>query len=194
MAKTQTDNGHLSAKLKLREYFLEKYHSAGDSSVLDCCQGDKTIWRILEKKYAIKSYWGVDVKKKKGRLKIDSVRILQQEPIAQNIIDIDTYGAPWNHWFALLENISQDTTVFLTIGSTMQGGSSNSASMKCLGIDFKNKYPASFRGVLSDIGSKYSLAAALRYGIIIEALESVAGGNARYIGIRIQKTATASAN
>jgi hypothetical protein len=112
----QIDNSNLDAKLDLRRYFLDKYHSAVPPDVLDCCQGDGKIWQQLRSEYEIKSYWGVDYKKKKGRLAIDSKRLLSSSGLSQNVIDVDVYGSPWGHWLELIKNVHRPTTVFLTIG------------------------------------------------------------------------------
>lgn len=112
----KSDNSNMTAKLKLRRYFLEKYHPAGDGRVFDCCQGEGEIWRRLRRDCQVASYWGVDLKPKKGRLKIDSIRVLEQPGWTDNIIDIDTYGSPWAHWLAMLPHVTEPMTVFLTIG------------------------------------------------------------------------------
>lgn len=70
----------------------------------------------LRTEFAIAQYWGVDVTPKSGRLKIDSVRILGQPGLEQNVIDIDTYGSPWKYWFALTRNAHASLTVFPTSG------------------------------------------------------------------------------
>jgi len=182
----KTDNHNPEAKLKLRRYFLEKYHPDGSARVFDCCQGGGVMWGTIRRTHPVASYWGVDVKPKKGRLKIDSIRVLEQG-LAQNIIDIDTYGSPWKHWFAMLQNVKQATTVFLTIGSTMFKGATDSSVLSALGCVFTSlKIPESFYGKLDEIGVKYSLAKGCNFVNIVEAVEVVSTGNARYIGIRIE--------
>jgi hypothetical protein len=93
-ASKKTDNHNPKAKLLLRRHFLDKYHADGNADVLDCCQAGGLLWKEIRKTHQIARYWGVDLKPKKGRLKIDSVRILQQSGWPQNVIDIDTYGEP----------------------------------------------------------------------------------------------------
>ena len=184
MAKT--DNHNPGAKLMLRKYFLEKYNPNGTATIFDCCQGGGVMWNTIQKTHQIKSYWGVDLKAKKGRLKIDSIRILQQG-LSQNIIDIDTYGSPWKHWFALLSKLEEPKTVFLTIGSTMFKGATDKAVLASLGCIFKKlKLPETFYGRLDEIGVKYALASAGHFAKITEAIESLSTGNARYIGIRLE--------
>jgi hypothetical protein len=185
MAK-KTDNHNPEAKLALRRYFLDKYHPDGSARVFDCCQGGAVMWTTLRRTHPVQSYWGVDVKPKKGRLKIDSIRVLQQG-VKQDVIDVDTYGSPWKHWFALLQNLNEAKTVFLTIGSTMMKGATDSAVIASLGCVFKTlTLPESFYGKLDEIGVNYTLATGCRFAKIVEAVESVSTGNARYIGVRLE--------
>lgn len=103
----KTDNKDPAAKLELRRHFLRTYHARGPVHVLDCCQATGFLWRTLRAEFAVTSYWGLDLKPKKGRLQLDSVRVLQQRGWNQNVVDVDTYGSPWKHWAALLPNITQ---------------------------------------------------------------------------------------
>lgn len=185
MAK-KTDNHNPEAKLKLRRYFLEKYHSDGSAKVFDCCQGGGVMWTALRRTHPVTSYWGVDVKPKKGRLKIDSVRVLQQG-VSHDVIDIDTYGSPWKHWFAMLPKVTKPVTVFLTIGSTMFKGATDSSVLAALGCTFTQiNLPKSFYGFLDEIGVNYCLAKGCDCATIAEAVEVSSTGNARYIGIRLE--------
>lgn len=185
MAK-KTDNHNPAVKLRLRQYFLEKYHADGSAKVFDCCQGGGLMWTTLRRTHPVASYWGVDLKPQKGRLQIDSTRILCQPDLPANIIDIDTYGSPWKHWLAILPNITHDTTVFLTIGSTKVRGATDSAVLAVLGCTFKQSLPVTFYGKLDAIGVNYALARGSDFVKIIESVESVSTGNARYFGLRLQ--------
>lgn len=192
MAKSKkTDNHDPTAKLELRRYFLEKYHSAEPPHVLDCCQGSGLLWEQLRKEFPVASYWGLDVKRKKGRLKIDSVRVLQQAGWPQNIIDVDTYGSPWKHWRALLLNGQFPLTVFLTIGSVIlaQGGGRSLSKVEAEAIGLGSlKLPQGFGPRLGIIATDYLLSSPYKAGInIVEAVEAVSHGNARYIGVRLEK-------
>lgn len=186
---TKTDNHDPRGKLALRRYFLDKYHADGSANVLDCCQGGGVMWSEIQKTHKIASYWGLDVKPKKGRLKLDSVRVLAQPGWPQDVIDVDTYGSPWKHWFAMLPNITRPTTVFLTIGATLFCGATDTSSLAAMGCVFKTlKLPTTFYGALSQIGVSYCLTRCCVFSIIItDAVEAVSTGNARYIGVRIEK-------
>jgi len=188
----QIDNSNLPAKLKLRRYFLDRYHQV-DGSVLDCCAGDRVIWSSLKKEYPHLVYLGVDHRDNygggTGRLKANSVRLLKSKFIPQNIIDIDTYGSPWEHWEALLCNISHPTTVFLTCGSVGNISNMSNCDKRALGLTFKRLtvpmalyHPVLLWAVDLHLGKIYD------HGIeLVEAAEASSGGNARYIGVRLEK-------
>lgn len=185
MAK-KTDNANLPAKLELRRYFLRKYHADSPIHILDCCQGSGVIWRHLREEFALASYWGIDEKPKKGRLKLDSSRVLAQPGWPQNVVDIDTYGSPWRHWFAMLPNICKPTTVFLTIGQVQLGGSPLiKEAREALEIG-ELKVPNAISARLNKIAVSYCLARCCAHDILTaEAVEAVSHGNARYIGVRL---------
>jgi hypothetical protein len=166
---------------------MKKYHGDGLAKVMDCCQSEGVIWRVLSEEFAISSYWGMDEKHKSGRLKIDSSRVLAQHGWQQNIIDIDTYGSPWKHWNSLYSTVEHSCTVFLTWGLVMQGGGSNLGkdTMQALGLG-EIKVPPSFSRYLAKISLEYHLFNMVDRDILItEAVEAVSHGNARYIGLRL---------
>lgn len=183
---TKTDNHNADAKLDLRRYFLRKYHSDGFAKVLDCCQGSGILWQCLRSEFEISSYWGVDKKDKKGRLKIDSVRILQQKGLQQDVIDVDTYGSPWKHWEAMLPNLSKATTVFLTIGSNSSAmGSETTQAINAMKLP-KHAPRRLHQLVCHAFALPYLLAQAESFCTIVEMVESGSTGNARYIGVRLE--------
>lgn len=183
------DNSHLDAKLALRRKFLDKYHASTPIHVMDCCQGSKQIWGTLEHEYVLASYWGIDLKKKRGRMMIrgGSQRLLSTPGWTQNVIDIDTYGSPWEHWLALLPNVTQPTTVFMTIGD--QGSCvfkpyETGAHL----INLPPSTPEILQGMVGKvIAPRILLTRANDYGIMLaEAIEAVAdGAHARYLGVHL---------
>jgi hypothetical protein len=191
MASDQpTDNSNLAAKLALRRHFLREYHADGRAQVFDCCQGSQVIWSALRREFPLASYWGVDLKPKKGRLKIDSTRVLAQPGWSMDVIDVDVYGSPWAHWEAVLRFAPPAVTVFLTIGQHRSPGVSSplsSAALAALGLaPLAKSLPKGMHGKLSDLSVRYSLARAGEFGrVIVEAQEAVCQGNARYIGVRL---------
>jgi len=188
MAK-KIDNHDLRAKLELRRHFLRKYHGDGSPiHVLDCCQGDGLLWKQLRKEFPVASHWGPDLKTKKGRLKLDSVRVLGQSGWPQNVIDIDTYGSPWKHWSAMLPNVVRPITVFMTDGFGRQQQSAlDRYVFLCVGLlPLYPKLPAMFRRLF--IFRDFYLAGCIaKSGLsIIEAVEAVSTADTRYIGVRLE--------
>lgn len=185
---TKTDNANLPAKLALRRHYLRKYHAQDERiRVFECCQGEGVIWKHLADEFPV-DVWGVDVKPKKGRLKIDSVRVLQQPGLNRDVIDIDTYGSPWQHWFALLPNITRPTTVFLTLGLVkIGGGSLDRHSIRCLGLAGLRSLPGALAAKIAESAPSYVLSRSADAGImLIEVSEVESDGNARYFGVRIE--------
>lgn len=190
MARTQkkTDNAFLQAKLQLRRYYLEKYHTQA-GSVLDCCMGDGTIWRQLRSEYPHLRYWGVDLKPAKGRLQVDSLKILSQPGWGQDVIDIDTYGSPWGHIFGMAPHVARPVTVFATIGhvSTGGGGAVPGVVMDAMGLHFSRKLSNGFTGNILKIHVPYCLRHVSQYGIIVsDVMEADPGPHARYLGFRLE--------
>lgn len=185
----KTDNHNMPAKLELRRHFLRKYHTRRPRAprVLDCCQAGGKIWAALRGEFQVETYWGVDLKPKKGRLKIDSVRILDQPGWREDVVDIDTYGSPWKHWMALLRHCRHSVTVFLTIGMVRVGGGNYDREL--LGIDLKRlELPNSLGARLTDMALRHALLAESRHKLkAVEIQEAESDGNARYIGIHLER-------
>lgn len=186
-ATTKTDNHDPMAKLDLRRYFLAKYHGDGKAHVLDCCQASGLLWGQLRSEFRIASYLGLDVKSKPGRLAIDSSRYLQAGGWDHDCIDIDTYGAPWRHWFRLLPHIRRPTTVLLTIGLIRVGGGGNMQREAVSALGLPRRVPSGIIGSLHGLAIKYCLGAAYAHGLnLAEAVEAESSGSARYVGVRIE--------
>jgi len=185
----KTDNHNLDAKLDLRRHFLRRYHASG-ANVFDAFQGSGKIWSTLRNEFSVSGYWGVDVKPKRGRLKIDSARVLDQPGWPFDVIDLDAYGLPWKHYRAVLTHGRRDLTIFLTVGSLTMGGSGLSNELRSiLGITL-NGIPNAVSAKINEGFTKYCLGGCWDIGYqsseCIEALNR--GGNARYFGIRLKHT------
>jgi len=170
----------------LRRYMLDKYHSGTPFRVFDCCQGGGVLWQCLREEYDVAAYWGVDVKPQRGRLKIDSRRLMAS--IAdRNVVDIDTYGNPWQHWLRLLPHIRQSTTVFLTLGQRRGMTNQTKEVIEAIGLgQFYKKAPISLLSRMGQIAVSRLLTKGCDYGLIaIEAIEAVAGPTARYFAVRL---------
>lgn len=190
--RRQTDNTSPSNKLELRRYFLNKYHR-DDFRVFDACSGEGLLWSRLRQEYRCQ-YFGVDIKKFPGKLKVDSVRLLKIPGWKYDVIDIDTYGWPWKHWLEIIKNGRADVTVFLTSGSYRFGP--GVGGIKYAGIVFPKwkslNPPVDLLHRFDDYGFYKMLAEAYNYGWKIkevQIIERAKGGlNLRYIGIRLEKT------
>jgi hypothetical protein len=190
----KTDNHAPAGKLALRRYFLQKYHADGQARVLDCCQATGFLWKTLRaEKPGLASYLGVDLVPQRGRLMIDSARMLDQPGWTQNVIDVDTYGSPWTHWLAILRHARHDLTVFLTIGHVQnKGGGTVPAPMRqILGLTFQRaREPRGLAARIIAFGLPHMLAHARACGFTLaEILESPPGAHARYLGIRLVRAA-----
>jgi hypothetical protein len=185
MAK-KTDNYNLYAKLELRRLLLRRFHATGPIDVLDCCQGNGVIWGQLRQEFPVTGYLGLDQKRQKGRLAVDSARALDQPGWPQNVIDIDTYGAPWKHYQAVLKHLHGSTTVFLTIGQWQMG--TDRLILQSLGLTGLH-VPPGIQVKLHDLALGYCLTMGGVYGsILTAAFESVSDGHARYIGVRLERS------
>jgi hypothetical protein len=193
---TKTDNRSLAPKLQLRRHFLNRYHQT-PPRVFDACQGQGVIWTRLRSEYTLASYWGVDTKPGKGRLKIDSERILAQPGWRFDVIDIDTYGSPWSHWTALLPHVTRPVTVFLTMGKLNAGTPVDHRAMESLGmtpafLSALHKHCPSLKWGLGDMVVNRCLALTYSHGLtIVEAARTVSasslgGSRAYYFGVRLE--------
>lgn len=186
----KTDNGDMRAKLELRRHFLRAYHASEPSRVIDCCAGSGRIWSQLRREFVVASYWPIDVKPQKGRLKIDSARVIGQQGWTEDVVDIDAYGSPWKHWLAMLPAVDHPCTVFLTIG---RGGPNRTwlgrPELDAIGLTIER-----VRGMRSPIThrlTEFAIGACLGRAItsnlrVVECRQAAPDGNARYIGIRLE--------
>lgn len=183
MTSRYTDNGDLESKLKIRRYFLERYHRAQPPRVFDACQGEGLIWNAIRREFEVASYLGVDLKPKPGRLKIDSVRFLSQIGWAFDVIDVDVYGEPWKHWDVIQRFAPVgDLTVFLTMGVRNVQNLSHDALLS-LGIPFR--IPVSMHRVLVPELIRTRIFGTHDRVRVTEVVEIPNGrSNARYFGIR----------
>lgn len=190
----KTDNSSPAAKLALRRMFLKKYHADDPPDVLDCCQGEGRIWKQLRLDgFEVASYWGVDLKPQRGRLRIDSIKILSQRGWTQNVIDIDTYGSPWKHYLAMLPRVKHPVTVFLTIGVGGPGRIRvGREELDAMGLpDGVKSMSGAITHPLLDHAIHCSLTRAYAYGLeIVEALEvyepPLSKWRTRYYGVRLE--------
>jgi hypothetical protein len=185
----QQDNQNPDAKLALRRRLLALH--PGELRVLDCCQGEMRLWEKLRAEFPVQEYLGVDLKPKPGRLKIDSVRLLDAPGWKWNVIDVDTYGLPWTHWSAILRHLRHPATIFLTIGRK-QITTADNISLEAAGLRFqKLKLPISITVKIMSLLEDASLGAALHQFHVHHASEAVAhhqwsSSLTRYIGLQLE--------
>jgi hypothetical protein len=151
--------------------------------------GSGFIWKALRHDWPVAEYVGLDVKPKKGRLKIDSARFLAAGGWAFDVVDVDTYGSPWKHWEGVLQFMPQACTCFLTIGfiRAAGGGILQNEAKQALGI-YGMRVPPGITGAMHEISVSYCLARCYDYGILpIEVVEAASTGTARYIGLRLER-------
>lgn len=185
----KTDNHNSAAKLALRRHFLAKYHPA-PLHVIDCCAGQGVLWERLKGEFPVARYVGIDKKGGAGLLKMDSVRFLQKPGLSADVVDIDTYGSPWKHWLALLQNFpsSFGLTIFLTIGMVkVAGGNYDRCILSPLGIPFE--VPNSIGSALNEVCVSYLLTVCCKSNIFPVEIAEIPnpGGHARYLGVRLER-------
>jgi hypothetical protein len=182
------DNTNLPAKVKLREYYLDRYFAGNkEIYVLDACAGDSLIWSELRKRYPVK-VMSVDVKKKPGRIAIKSERIMAAASGVQ-VCDIDTWGSPWSKYFALLESLkSLKLAVFLTIGITVYGGMQKVFAERVAPQFEGIRLPIGFHRALQEALWKDAIAEAYRFGYGVQDCRFIELGNVKYIGFVLTQT------
>lgn len=180
---SKTDNAYLTDKLALRRKLINQYTSPG-FTVMDCCAGSGQIWGELRNEYECR-YWGIDVKRKNGRLKAQSERILEAGATA-DVIDVDTYGSPWKHWFALLPHLTGQTLVFLTVGST-HTGNQQSIALDAAGLNFRElRCPPTLSAKFRQVITRYCLARAHKYGLTIDDGRVIHHERVEYYGLVLE--------
>ncbi len=189
----KTDNHNPEVKLALRRHFLQMFHVEQPPMVLDCFQGSGLLWGQLRTEFRLAGYWGVDVKPKAGRLKIDSARILEQRGWKADVVDLDAYGSPWKHWCHLVRTFGGEAlTVFVTIGMVRIGvGNYDRAVMQMAGCKFHAlKIPNSLGVKLGERAIDFAVGEAQANGLTAtEIVEAFPQRNARYLGIRMNRFA-----
>lgn len=179
----KTDNHNLGLKLAVRRRFLDLFHHGEPLRVFDACMGSGAIWGTLRREYPVKSYWGVDVKGKSGRMKVNSERVLSAGAIDANVIDIDTYGWPYDHYRPLLEHLREPATVFLTIG--IVGLRAMPKTLLADMTGFKSMLPIGLCSRMTEPGLQFMFNRPHDFGMDVALCEKAHAGNAHYVGLRI---------
>lgn len=141
--KKQTENSNLPLKLLIRKKIINEA-KFDQLHIIDCCTAKEMIWENLKKHYDISSYLPFDIKPQlPGTIKMDSKEALRQMSLSDyNVIDIDTFGEPWEHFYEIINKINQKTAVFLTYGRVKVGGGNiSNFAKKIIGIPLDWKIP-----------------------------------------------------
>jgi len=185
----KTDNRNLSAKVALRRHVLDA-NGITSCRVLDLFAGEGHIWKAMAKHITLETYMPVDRKPRMaGTVKATiTPRFLSALDLTRfNVIDVDTYGEPWEFYLQLLGQITTPSAVFLTCGTLRQGGFGSggfsTVARKAIGIPDDWETPYSYE--LKRWAGEYILRSAmLRFQAKTPVRYSLA--NVLYFGIYLQ--------
>ncbi len=181
---TKTNNSNLALKVDLRRTVL-KAGGFKKLRVLDLFAGGGEIWSALRQEFKIETYMPCDVKPQMPGTLRANVTPLFVEAIAGgnfNVIDIDTYGEPWEIWAAVARRIAQPAAVFLTQGIVGMGQTSHFA-LEAMGIPKTWKIPV--KPQVSHFAVRYFITPRVGQLEIRRAWQAGAG-NATYFGLLAQ--------
>jgi hypothetical protein len=126
--KLKTDNHAITEKVELRKLVIRE---AGlePCRVLDLFAGEGNVWTEMRRQAVkVSAYTPVDRDSRQpGQIKAKInprfvAAMAQNNGLARfNVIDVDTYGEPWEIWHELLNRITTTTAVFLTRGKVTYG-------------------------------------------------------------------------
>lgn len=179
----KTDNALLAPKLALRREALAKIK--GPIDVLDCCAGYGVLWSHLRREFKIDRYFACDEQVRPGALKMDSLRLLDSQPIRWNVIDIDTYGYPVAHLLTAARKITKRTTFFLTWGVVgTRGSAMDTVTAACMGINFRVR-PGLWQQITGHMLG-FVLKEITKICILSDMREAFPQVNARYISLVLE--------
>jgi hypothetical protein len=101
--------------------------------VLDLFAGEGWIWKRLRRSLEISTYTPVDIRPRQpGTIRMDVTgrSVVAFNPDCFNVIDIDTYGDPWEIWDALRRRLTRRSAVFITHGMVGRGEKSLSTFLR----------------------------------------------------------------
>ena len=127
----QRDNHSLADKVRLREIVCRELGEP--LKVLDLFAGEGWIWKRLRRSLEISTYTPVDIRPRQpGTIRMDVTgrSVVAFNPDCFNVIDIDTYGDPWEIWDALRRRLTRRSAVFITHGMVGRGEGSLSLFLR----------------------------------------------------------------
>jgi hypothetical protein len=101
--------------------------------VLDLYAGEGWMWKKLRQSLKIAAYTPVDIRPRQAgtiRMNVTGRSVLGFNPDRFNVIDIDTYGDPWEVWEGLRRRITRRSAVFITNGIMGRGEGSLSLFLR----------------------------------------------------------------
>lgn len=145
MGTYKVDNRSLQAKVNLRRWLLQRM-KIDHVRVLDACAGEGAIWSAMEEHTTIDRWVRCDIKPRYPSdgmtLKLSAVQSMQSMDLDEfNVIDIDTYGDPWEAYRILLPRLRKVTCVFLTHGRVTLGGDVTNATKIANGLPVEWRIP-----------------------------------------------------
>jgi hypothetical protein len=167
------DNASLVDKLAIREHVIK---SAGLKTlrVLDLCAGEGRIWREMGKRYQLDHYTPVDREPRLAgtiRAEITEDLVAALEVQRYNVVDVDTYGEPFEIASWVTPRVRGKVALFLTCGTVRNktpGGASLSGYLRrAIGIPSGWKIPKS--NVLREYAYGHGLYASCRQVNILSA-------------------------
>jgi hypothetical protein len=158
--QTKTDNRRLDLKLQLRRMVLE-YLDLRQVAVLDLCAGSGEVWRSMRQFVKVGEYVPVDISPRMpGTLHGDVMdpRFLSAFDLSRfSVVDIDTYGEPWQPWRHVFERLTRRTAVFLTHGAVSSPGGANISTFAREALGIPKAWEVPMKRELALFAAKYLL-------------------------------------
>ena len=115
----KTDNANIMKKTSLRRQATEHLECL---KILDLFAGNNVLWSQFE----CLRYYGVEKERGKGKnLNADNLRIISSLDLSDyNIIDLDSYGIPFNQLYELFRNptLKDETVIIYTCITNKMSG------------------------------------------------------------------------
>jgi hypothetical protein len=130
----------LAGKVALRRWLLDRHGLTDNVHVLDVCSGYGMIWSAMEKHCTIKRWVRCDIKPlpdqmQSSMLRLSAVQSIGSMPLHEfTVVDIDTYGEPYEAFFLLLQRLKTPMAVFLTHGRPVKGAETTNFAKSLVGL------------------------------------------------------------
>lgn len=182
----KTNNSNLNLKVDLRRTVL-KPAGLKRLRVLDLFAGGGEIWNRLRKEFRIESYMPCDIKPQMpGTLKANVTPLFVEAVAGDNInvVDVDTYGEPWEIWASVANRIRQPAAIYLTHGVVGMGQTSHFA-LEVMGIPHSWKVPV--KPDLAHFAAHFFIIPEFQQ-LRIDRAWTASSGDAAYYGLLVRQT------